>query len=212
MKKVICIIIFFGLSFMLFIYVLKVKSNSNFFFLGIIILFVLDFIIECVEDYFFVLEVWLEDFGGVCLVINDCDVDDNVEWDYGLINYEVGCGGVEIYMVIFIVINNCGDVIGIIVFFFVEDNSGFEIYVLLINIFYNCSNLLLVVWVFDECVEIEFIENVSFYEVDYCNGFFVSYNWVVIDDCGNIIILSKVYMVVGDNMFFIIIFRNNLFL
>lgn len=209
MKKATCRIISLGLSLTLSTYALLAKSNSNTFPSGITISPASDFTIDCIEDYFPVLEEWLEDVGGARLVSNDCDVDDNVEWDYGPTVYDAGCGGSETYTVTFVATNSCGDAIGTTASFIILDNNAPEIHAPATNIPYSCSNPLPSAWASDACGEVDFVENASPHEVDYCNGYSVSYSWQATDECGNSSTLNRSYTIAGDNSPPTITPRNN---
>lgn len=209
MKKVNCLIISLGLSLTLFACALAAKSTSDRFPSGITISPAISLSMDCVDDFFPSLEAWLEDFGGSRVVSNDCPIDDEVIWDYGPTNYEEGCGGSEIYTVTFIATNSCGDAIGTTASFTIQDNQGPEIHAPANNIPYNCNNPIPSAWASDSCGEVAFTENSSPHEVDYCNGYSMTYTWQATDDCGNSTSLSRSYTVAGDNTPPTITPRNN---
>lgn len=209
MKKVTCLIISLGLSLTLSSFSLTAKSNIDRFPSGITISPATSLSMSCSEDYFPALEAWLDDFGGARVVTNECDIDDEVHWDYGPTNYEEGCGGSETYTVTFIATNNCGDAIGTTASFTLVDHQGPEIHAPATNASYNCNNPIPSAWASDACGEVEFTETVSPHEVDYCNGYTVSYNWQATDDCGNTTNLSRSYTVAGDHTPPVITPRNN---
>lgn len=209
MKKATCIIISLGLCLALPSLAFSATNSNNEFLSGITISPASNVTVECSDDYFPAFEDWLEDFGGAGLVTNDCEIDETVVWDYGPTDYEAGCGGSEIYTVTFLATNSCGDAIGTTASFIIENNNGPTIHAPSVHALYNCNRPIPSAWASDSCGEVEFTTVASPHEVDYCNGYSVTYNWQATDDCGNSSTLTRSYTVAGDNTPPTITPRNN---